>query len=63
MIEIPWSPIACVQSCNPAASARIIRSRISETGCMASDNKPSILRLVDEWLKKIRGGRPREPSA
>ena len=48
MIEMPWSPMAWVQICNPAASAFIMRSRISETGCISSESRPRLF----GWLMK-----------
>ena len=62
MVEIPWSPMAWMQSCSPAASAPIIRSRIASTGCISSDSSPRVGASAN-GSKKYAVRAPSEPSA
>ena len=51
--------MAWVQSCMPAASAFIMRSRISDSGCISLAQQAVIVRLVGERLEEISGAASR----
>src|SRR6266404_5298868 len=63
IVEITASTMAWVQICNPAASARIMRSRISEIGCISSESRPRFPGWSEKGSKKYAVADPSEPSA
>src|ERR1035441_8328269 len=60
---MPASPMACAQICNPAPSARIMRLRIREMGCISSESRPRLSGWSENGSKKYAVAEPSEPSA
>ena len=62
-MEIAWSPIACIETCRPEASALIMRSRMAESGCIWARNKPRFEGSSSKGSKKYAVREPSDPSA